>query len=84
MLSSSSSHHVRQAQFVASLQTTSSLTFKVAGVAKNVATMLIGIGMGESITAIQGLGYCLATCATVYYSSLRSKPADVTIAKKTA
>jgi hypothetical protein len=53
------------------LQMTSSLTFKVAGVAKNVATMLIGVMLGERISAGQAFGYGIATTATIYYSVLR-------------
>jgi hypothetical protein len=49
----------------------SSLTFKVAGVAKNVATMVIGVLLGERISAVQAFGYATATAATVYYSVLR-------------
>jgi hypothetical protein len=53
------------------LQMTSSLTFKVAGVAKNVATMLIGVMLGERVSAGQAFGYGIATAATIYYSVLR-------------
>lgn len=52
-------------------QVTSSLTFKVAGVAKNVATMAIGVSMGERLTAMQVAGYAVASGATVMYSTLR-------------
>jgi hypothetical protein len=54
------------------MQVTSSLTFKVAGVAKNVATMLIGVGMGETVTVGQALGYSVACAATLYYGALRA------------
>ena len=54
------------------VQLTSSLTFKVAGVAKNVATMVIGVTvLGETVSAAQAAGYFVATAATVYYSMLR-------------
>lgn len=56
---------------------TSSLTFKVAGVMKNVATMFIGIAMGETVTGLQALGYSMATGATLYYGTLRKATAEI-------
>lgn len=54
------------------VQLTSSLTFKVAGVAKNVATMVIGVVvLRETVTLSQAAAYAVATAATVYYSMLR-------------
>ena len=70
--------HDWQSFKLARVQLTSPLTFKVAGVAKNVGTMLIGIGMGESLNAIQTTGYVIASAATVYYSMLRRRPGQST------
>ena len=54
------------------VQLTSSLTFKVAGVAKNVATLVIGVVvLRETVTLSQAASYAVATAATVYYSLLR-------------
>jgi hypothetical protein len=56
------------------VQLTSSLTFKVAGVAKNIGTMFIGLALGEQVTPLQAVGYAISTAATIYYGMLRSPP----------
>ena len=53
------------------MQLTSSLTFKVAGIAKNVAVMVIGVLGGDTVTPLQAVGYAVSTAATVCYSLIR-------------
>ena len=55
------------------MQATSSLTFKIVGVVKNVVVIMGGVVMGERVAGLQMCGYMVSTLGTVYYSVVRSR-----------
>lgn len=55
------------------MQATSSLTFKVAGVAKNMAVITGGLLLGERVGGLQLCGYLVSSMGTRYYSAVRRR-----------
>ena len=55
------------------LQATSSLTFKIVGVAKNLAVIGGGMLQGEHVGGLQLCGYLISSIGTLYYSIVRGR-----------
>jgi hypothetical protein len=55
------------------VQATSSLTFKIVGVVKNMAVIAGGMLLGERVGTLQLCGYGVSSMGTLYYSIVRNR-----------